>query len=275
MLPSYLLSLREGLEAALIIGILLGALRKLNRAGLAPVVWGGAFSAAALSLLAALGLNAIGARLEGSVEVVFEGVTMLLAAGVLTWMIFWMRRQARTLKGELEADVRKATMQSGRRALFVLAFIAVLREGIELALFLTAAALTVGNQSTLAGAALGLGTSILLGWSLFASIVKLDLRRFFLVTGALLILFAAGLVAHGVHEFNEIGWIPALVEHVWDVNFVLDEQSFVGQILKALFGYNGNPSLSEVLAYVAYFAGIGLALRREKAVLPAPEKAAG
>ena len=188
---------------------------------------------------------------------------MLVAAGVLTWMIFWMRRQARSLKNELETGVRHAAIQAGKGALFFLAFTAVLREGIELALFLTAAALASDAQQVLTGALLGLGTAILFGWSLFASILKLDLRLFFQVTGAMLILFAAGLVAYGVHELNEAGWVPVIVEHLWDINFILDEKSTAGAMLKALFGYNGNPSLTEVLAYLAYFIGIYLGLRRE------------
>lgn len=268
MLPSYLLSLREGLEAALIISIVLGALRKMNRLELSPAVWYGALSAVVVSLISGVALTAFGLSLEGTAEGIFEGVTMLLAAGVLTWMIFWMNRQGRYIKNHLEAGVRQATMQSGWGALFGLAFLAVVREGIELALFLTAATFASSSPAqTLSGALLGLGTAILLGWSLFASIVRLDLRRFFQVTGALLILFAAGLVAYGVHEFNEVGWIPAIIEHVWDLNPILDEQSVLGQMLKALFGYNGNPSLTEVLAYLAYFiiSLSGLLLHNRKA----------
>lgn len=260
MLPSFLLSLREGLEAALIIGIVLGALRKINRDDLRSVVWGGALIATIISLIAAFILNILGASLEGSAEEIFEGITMFLAAGVLTWMIFWMQRRARTIKGDIEADVRLATMKTGKRALFLLAFLAVLREGVELALFLTATALASDSQQILGGALLGLGTAVLLGWALFATTIRLDLRRFFQVTGALLLLFAAGLVAHGVHEFNEVGWIPAIIEHLWDINYILDEESILGQILKALFGYNGNPSLTEVLAYCGYIAAIAISL---------------
>ena len=253
MLASFLLSLREGIEAALIIGIVLGALRKLNRSEMAPAVWAGALSAVLVSLLTGALLTMLGFSLEGAAEQIFEGVAMLLAASVLTWMIFWMNRQARSIRDELEAGVNRATAAGGGRALFSLAFLAVVREGIELALFLTAATFASDAQSTILGALLGLAVAVLLGWGLFASTVRLDLRRFFQVTGFLLILFAAGLVAHGVHEFNEVGWIPAIVEHVWDVNPILDENSTVGLLLKALFGYNGNPSLTEVLAYFAYF----------------------
>jgi len=261
MLPSYLLSLREGLEAALIIGIVLGALRQTRRTDLASAVWMGTGSAVMVSLLVAILLTSFGLSLEEPAEQIFEGITMLAAAAILTWMIFWMSRQARTIKSDLEAGVHEAT-QTGKRGLFALAFFAVVREGIELALFLTASVFATDASQTLTGALLGLGTSILLGWSLFATTVKLDLRRFFQVTGFLLILFAAGLVAYGVHEFNEIGWIPSIIEHVWDINPILDEKSGFGLILKALFGYNGNPSLTEVIAYLGYFAAIFFGLRR-------------
>jgi high-affinity iron transporter len=261
MLPSYLLSLREGIEAALIVGIVLGALRQMRRTELIPAVWLGTLSAAALSLLAAILLTNLGLSFEGAGEQIFEGVTMLLAAALLTWMIFWMSRAARTLKSDLEADIHKAAFTTGKRAVFFVAFIAILREGIELALFLTASVFATNALQTLIGAILGLGTAILLGWSIFAAIIRLDLRRFFQVTGFLLILFAAGLVAHGIHEFNEVGWIPAVIEHVWDVNAFINENSTFGLLLKALFGYNGNPSLTEVLAYAAYFVAVLFGLR--------------
>lgn len=261
MLASFLLSLREGIEAALIIGIVLGALRKLHRTDMAPTVWYGTLSAVLVSLITGVFLTAFGLSLEGAAEQIFEGVAMLLAAAVLTWMIFWMNRQARSIKGELESGVDQALSAGGTRALFSLAFLAVVREGIELALFLTAATFASDPRSTILGSLLGIGVAVLLGWGLFASTVRLNVRRFFQVTGFLLILFAAGLVAHGVHEFNEVGWIPSVVEHVWDINPILDEDSTAGSLLKALFGYNGNPSLTEVLAYLGYFTVIYFSLR--------------
>ena len=271
MFPSYLLSLREGIEAALIIGIVLGALRQMHRTDFSSAVWIGVISASALSVLAGVLLTVLGLSFDGQAEQIFEGITMLLAAGVLTWMIFWMSRQARNIKGELESGVHKAAFEGGKRGLFALAFLAVLREGIELALFLVASVFASDVQQTLIGAFLGLGTAILLGWSLFATTVRLDLHRFFQVTGFLLILFAAGLVAHGVHEFNEAGLIPSVIEHVWDVNPILDEKATLGSMLKALFGYNGNPSLTEVLAYFTYFVaiffGLRLSERRERAAV--------
>ena len=261
MLPSYLLSLREGIEAALIIGIVLGALRKMRRVDLSFTVWMGVISATLISVLAGVVLTELGLSFDGTGEQIFEGITMLLAAGVLTWMIFWMSRQARNIKGELESGVHKAAFEGGKRGVFALAFLAILREGIELALFLVAAVFASDVQQTLIGTFLGLGTAILLGWSLFATTVRLDLRRFFRVTGFLLILFAAGLVAHGVHEFNEAAVIPAVIEHVWDVNPILNESGTLGSMLNALFGYNANPSLTEVLAYFAYFVAIFFGLR--------------
>jgi len=273
MLPTYLLSLREGLEAALIIGIVLGALSKIRRTDLTPSVWLGTLSAVGVSILTAVLLTSFGLSLEERAEQIFEGITMVLAAGILTWMIFWMSKQARFLRSELEDGVNKAAASTGKRAVFWLAFVAVVREGVELAIFITAA-FFVGDKTqisnnliqTLAGTILGLGTAFLLGYTLFATTVRLDLRKFFQVTGLLLILFAAGLVAHGVHEFNEVGWIPSLVEHVWDVNMILDETSVAGQLMKTLFGYNGNPSLTEMIAYFVYLAVVTVLWRRDNTV---------
>jgi len=155
MLPSYLLSLREGIEAALIVGIVLGALRQMRRTDLSSAVWIGVLSASMLSVLAGVLLTVLGLSFEGRSEQLFEGVAMLLAAGVLTWMIFWMSRQARNIKGELESGVHKAAFEGGRRGLFALAFLAVLREGIELALFLVASVFASDVQQTLIGAFLG------------------------------------------------------------------------------------------------------------------------
>jgi high-affinity iron transporter len=270
MLPSYLLSLREGLEVTLIIGIVLGALRKIRHSELVPTVWLGTLSAVGVSILTAVLLTSFGLSLEDEAEQIFEGITMLIAAGILTWMIFWMRKQARFLKGELEAGVNKAVASAGRRSMFWLAFFAVVREGIELALIITAAffaddqgQVTTNTVQTLSGTVLGLGTAFVLGWMLFTASIRLDLRRFFQVTCILLILFAAGLVAHGVHEFNEVGWIPPVIEHVWDVNPILDETSLAGQLLRTLFGYNGNPSLTEMIAYFVYLIVVSISWRRE------------
>ena len=273
MFPSFLLSLREGLEIALVIGIVSGALIKTGRRELNAMVWAGALAAAVLSLATAIALHFFDAELEGRVEQVFEGTTMLLAAGLLTWMIFWMQRNARNIKSNLEVSVRRTAFQSGKTGLFLLAFLAVLREGIELALFLTAAALATNARQTAAGALVGLAGAGFLGWLLFATTTRLDLGRFFQITGGLLILFAAGLVALSVHEFIETGWVPSIIEHVWDTNFLLNGESALGQVARALFGYNSAPSLAEILAYVTYFVAIAIGLKRRNIADTAAQKA--
>ena len=256
MLASLLLSLREGLEAALIIGIVLGVLVKLKRTDLSKTVWAGAGIAALASLLAAILLNLLGMEFEGRSEEIFEGVAMLLAAGVLTWMIFWMHNSADNLKTEIEKQTKEAALGKGKKALFILAFLAVFREGIELALFLLAVQQTASPVQTLLGAVLGLAGAAVLGLFLFNSTRKLDIQSFFKVTNILLIIFAAGLVGYGVHELNEAGIIPSVIEHVWDINPILSDKGQIGLLLKALVGYNGNPSLTEVIAYLAYLGAI-------------------
>lgn len=269
MLASFLLSLREGLEAALIIGIVLGVLLKLNRTEYNKTVWLGAGIAAAISVFAAVGLNLFGMKFEGRGEQIFEGIAMLLAAGVLTWMILWMHNSAVNLKSEIEAKTRDAVRGKSNNALFALAFLAVFREGIELSLFLLAAQGTSSPAQTLIGALTGLAGAAVLGWMLFTSTRKLSLRNFFQVTNILLIIFAAGLVAYGVHEFNEAGIIPSVIEHVWDINGFVNEKSELGLVLKALVGYNGNPSLTEVLAYMLYLGGIIAYVASRKQNVPA------
>ena len=271
MFAALLIAFREGLEAALIVGIVLSYLKKMGYRRRAAVWWG-VVSAVIVSIVAGVALQVMGVAFEGRGEQLFEGLTMLLAAAVLTWMIFWMQRQGRSIRTELEADVHQAVTLGSRRALFALAFVAVVREGIETALFLTAAAFSATPAQTLIGGVLGLAAAVIVGWLLFAVSVRLDVRAFFRVTSVLLILFAAGLAAHGVHELQEAGVLPIIVEHVWDINPILDENSAVGSILKALFGYNGNPSLLEVIAYAAYFAVVGIvSLRQGQAMVPTAE----
>jgi len=254
MFSSLLLSLREGIEAALIIGIIIGALNKLHQEKLKPAVWRGVAIALVLSIIFGLGLNYIGMEFSGQFEEVFEGIAMLSAAALLTWMILWMQRRGSEIQRELENKTARATLDRNGSALLILAFLAVCREGVELTLFLMAARMASDSISVLVGAAMGLGGAILLGWMIFATTHRLNLRQFFQTTNILLLFFAAGLVALGVHELNEVGWVPAVMENIWDFNHIISDQSEVGLILKALFGYNGNPSLTEVLAYLSYFS---------------------
>ena len=262
MLASFLITLREGLEAALIVGIVLSALRKLNQTDKKRPVWLGVIAAVLVSVAAGWLFNRLGIAFEGRGEEIFEGLAMLLAAGVLTWMIFWMQRQGRNIEAELERDVRQAVTAGSAWALFSLAFVAVVREGIETALFMTAAAFSATPAQTLVGGLIGLAVAIVLGWLIFAAGKQLNLRAFFWGTSILLLIFAAGLLAHGMHELQEAGLLPILVEHVYDINSVLNENSTVGTFLKALLGYNGNPSLLEMLAYVGYLVLVGILLGR-------------
>lgn len=253
MIASTLLSLREGLEAALIISIVLGALKKTGRSDLNRSLWLGVFSAAMLSLVIALALRAVDQELTGIAEQLFEGTTLLLAAGVLTWMVFWMRQESHGIKSRLEQKVSRAVSGKGSGALYFLAFVAVLREGIELALYLTAASMTLSGVQTLAGAALGLLIAVLLGYLVYSTTLRLNLQRFFQVTGVILILFAAGLIGQSVAEFNEAGIIPAIINPVWNLNPILSDSSLIGSVFSVLFGYHGSPSLTEALCYSAYF----------------------
>jgi high-affinity iron transporter len=252
MIASLVLSLREGLEAALIIGIVLGALRRTGRSDLNRSLWAGVVSASVVSMLAVLLLRRVDQELKGTAEQIFEGVTFLLAAGVLTWMIFWMRRQAGNIKSDLEGKVSRASRGQGGGALYFLAFIAVLREGIELALYLTASSLTSTGIQTVRGTSIGLLGAGLLGYLLYTTTLKLNLQRFFQVTSVILILFAAGLIAHSVAEFNQAGIIPAVISPIWNLNPLLNDQSIVGILASTLFGYHGSPSLTEAVSYAVY-----------------------
>lgn len=261
MAAAALIALREGLEAALIVGIVLGYLRRIGYLEGRRSVWLGVFAAALASVSVAVVIQLIGMELEGRAEEIFEGATMFLAVGVLTWMIFWMRYQARLIKTSLEQDVQKAVETGTRWGLTFVAFIAVFREGVETALFLSAAAFATDSQGTLIGAALGLAAAILIGFLIYASTARLNIRLFFNITSVLLLLFAAGLLAHGIHEFQEAGVIPTVNGQVWNTNNILDENSSLGQMLKAVVGYNGNPSLEEVVGYVGYWVVVLLGLR--------------
>ena len=253
MLSSLLITLREGLEAALIIGIILAYLARTdNRQGF-KAVWTGASLAIVTSLVAGAAVYLLAGELSGQAEEIFEGAAMFLAVGVLTWMIFWMRKQAAGIKAHLQAQIQSVLSSGSSLGLVLLAFVVVVREGIETVLFLFAA-VSVADSSMLftIGGFLGLAIAIGIGYGIYKGTSRLNLRTFFNVTSLVLILFAAGLLSHGIHEFHEAGIIPPIVEHVWDINNILPEKSTLGQFLTAIFGYNGNPSLVEAVTYFSY-----------------------
>jgi len=256
-----LIALREGLEAALIVGVVLAYLRRIGYLEGRRSVWTGVIVAVLASLGLAFLFQLVGTKLEGRAEQVFEGATMFLAVAVLTGMIFWMHYQARLIKTSLERNVQDAVETGNRWGLMLVAFIAVFREGVETALFLSAAAFASDGQGTLIGALLGLLAAISIGLLIYASSARLNIRLFFNITSVLLLLFAAGLLANGIHEFQEAGIIPTVNGQLWDTNYLVDENSPLGQLLSAVVGYNGNPSLEEVVAYFGYWIAVLLGLR--------------
>lgn len=257
-----LITLREGLEAALIISILLAYLRQLGRADRTSLVWWGTALATLVSLAVGTVIFAAAAEFEGTAEELFEGLVSLFAVGVLTWMIFWMRRQGARLRSDLQARVDSALLGGGI-GLAALAFVVVLREGIETALFVFAAAKATAVESggagaQLVGAAIGLGIALTIGALLYRGAVRLDVRTFFKVTGALILVVAAGLFAFAVHELQEAGVLGFLEGEVFDVSGRLPDDSGVGAILRAVIGYQANPTTLELLAWIGYVVVTGV-----------------
>jgi high-affinity iron transporter len=255
VLVSLLITFREGIEASLIVGILLGFLKKTGQTQFAKYVWAGVGSAVLVSIAVAAIILGIGAELEGQAEQLFEGTMLFIAVGLVTAMIFWMRYQSRNLKSSIEHNMSAAVQTGHPRALFATAFFAVVREGIETALFISAVAFSAGRSTdTFVGAVLGLAIATLVGYFIYVSSVRLNLRTFFNVTSMLLLVIAAGLFGRAIHEFIEAGLLPAIREGVYNINMIVPSDSTVGEILKALFGYNAAPDLLESIGYVAYLA---------------------
>lgn len=250
---AFIIALREGIEASLIVSILLAYLRRVDRRDRSGLVWAGT------------AIFLAGAAFQGTAEALFAGSATLVAVAVLTGMVFWMRREAGRIRGELQAKVDSALLAGGW-ALAALAFFAVLREGIETALFLFAAAkgTAVGDgtvASQLGGAAVGLGLAAVLGILTYQGGIRLDLRTFFRFTAVALIVIGGGLLAYGVHEFQDIGWLPFLEARAFDISAVLPDASGFGAILRGLVGYNADPTVLELLVWAGYLTVVGLAYR--------------
>lgn len=254
MVAPLLITLREGLEAALIIGIVLAYLARTGNGHRSAPVWAGTAAAILVSVIAGVAIFLTVGELEGAAEQIFEGTAMLLAVAMLTYMVIWMKRQSSSIRGELQDKVQAALRSGSGLALAAMAFLVVVREGIETALFFFASSRSGTAVESLLGGIAGLALATALGYAVYRGSHRLNLGTFFNATGVLLIVFAAGLLAHGIHEFEEAGVVPILIEHLWDVNWLLDEKSDLGRFLTALVGYNGNPSLLEVAGYVSYLA---------------------
>ncbi|NJD51930.1 MAG: high-affinity iron transporter [Candidatus Methanoperedens sp.] len=270
MLASFLITFREALEAALIIGIIVAYVAKLGRKDLNRYINIGIISALIASLAVAFLFKVVYGELQGTAEQLFEGAASLTAAIVLTYMIFWMAQNSKQIKGEVQEKIDMSISKGQMRGIAVLSFIAVFREGVETVLFLGTLAIQ-SPADTIIGFITGMAVVTFLSFIMFKGIYSLDVSRFFRYTSILLILFSAGLVATSVHEFNEAGIIPEIVEHVWDINPPLNpdgsypplhENGLIGGSLKSLVGYNGNPSLTEVMAYIGYWIIIGLFVYR-------------
>ncbi|MFQ5849208.1 MAG: FTR1 family protein [Candidatus Binatia bacterium] len=258
MLAGVLITLREGMEAFLVVGILLGYLSRMGAGQYSRYVWLGTIAAVVLSVVLTVGMQAFALQLEGDAAYIFEIVVALLAVIVLSWMVIWMQRQAKTIKSDLEATAQSAITNQQVYALGSLVFVSVLREGLETTLFLGALLGPAGKTGVLPGALLGLGLAAILAYLVFKGLMKVDFRIFFISTGLLLILIASGLLAHTVMAFREMGTVPGIWGGVvWNTNWVIDEEGLWGRLLHAFIGYDADPVLLEVIFYFGYLLLFG------------------
>jgi len=277
MLATFFLMLREGLEAALIVGIVAAYLVKIGRRDALPKVALGVAAAIGLSVGIGVVVTLTIQRLPLLVQDGLEGLAALLAVGVLTWMLFWMRRQGRALKGELEHGVDLAITEGTTLALVGLAFVAVIREGVETVLFLIPILSFNGTGiDTILGGILGLVVAAGFGWAIFVAGVRVNLRRFFTVTGTVLIFVAAGLVAFAITEFGEAGLLTN-TGVAFDLNAVLPDRGALGSVLHGLFGYRSAPTPLELFGYVAYLIPVLVLFVADRPLIrrPAPPAVAG
>lgn len=262
MYASLIISFRETLEAALIVGIVLSYLNHIRQFRYHNTVYIGVTAAIVCSIILAFIFEYCTQGFSGTNEKIFEGITMMLASVFLSWMLIWMAQQ-NNISSDLKAKLQSKVDNEHYFGIFFLIFLAVLREGIETVLFLNAATMNAAG-SVITGSLIGISIAILLGYIIFVVLEKISLKKFFRVTTIMLGLFGAGLFAHGIHEFQEAAVLPTFIEHVWDINpapTLIDdmphypafhEKGAIGVILVDLFGYNGNPSLLELLAYICY-----------------------
>jgi high-affinity iron transporter len=269
-----LTGLREGVEAALIIGMILSYLDRTGNRHAFGRIWMGVAAAIAASVVAGTALFVTVGELPPPYEQLFEAVAMLLAVGVVTWMLFWMRRQSASVRDELQARLGKALAEGSVAGLALLAFVSVIREGLETSLFLVgqAASARAGATWIVVGAVAGLGIATLIGAGIYRGARRINLRTFFRWTGIALVFIAGGLLANAVHELVEIGWINVGTAVVFDWSSVLPHEPMpgapdglglvIGQLLRALFGYNSRPEVIMLVAGIAYVGTVlGLYLR--------------
>jgi high-affinity iron transporter len=270
MLASFLITFREALEAALIIGIIAAYVAKIGRKDLNRYIYAGIIGAVIASTAVAFVFKIVYGELAGTAEQLFEGGAALTAAVVLTYMIFWMAANSKMIKGEVQEKIDISISKGQMMGVAALSFIAVFREGVETVLFLGTLAINAPLDTVL-GFVFGVLAVVLLSLVMFKGMYRLDMSKFFKYTSILLILFSAGLIATAVDEFNEAGIIPPVIEHVWDVNPpvnpdgsypLLHEKGLIGSSLKSLIGYHADPSLTMIMAYLGYWITIGIFVYR-------------
>jgi high-affinity iron transporter len=272
--------LREGVEAALIVAIICAYLARTGNRQFFARVFVGAGAAIALSAILGVILFVSVGELPAPYEQLFEAGTLLAAAAVVTWMLFWMRRQARTVKGELQAAVDRALDHGSVNALAALAFVAVIREGLETSLFLVGQANSADEGAiwVLMGALVGLLVATLLGVGFYHGSRRVNLATFFRWTGVALIFIAAGLLSSAVHELIEIGVISVGTQTLFDLSAVLPHEqgagNVIGQFLRALFGYTATPEVTTFVVWLAYVAVVITLFIRPVKSGPAPAASA-
>ena len=275
MLVAFLIMLREGVEAALIVGIVASYLKQTGRGRLLPAVWIGVVMAALLCLALGLALKAASAEFPQRVQEMFEGAVALFAVVLLGSMVFWMKKAARSIKGELQRSVDTAVGagEGGGLALAGLAFFAVGREGLESVFFLLAIAEQAQGYEMPVGAALGIAAAVGVGFAIYGFGVRIDLRRFFRWTGVFILFVAAGLVAGALRAFHEAGLWNGLQTTAFDASAWLPQDSVLGTLLEGLFGYQAAPTLGEVAVYLAFLIPSLLLFLAPTQSQPAPRHA--
>lgn len=268
--PSFLITFREALEAALIVTIMITYLRKIGKEDLNKYTYLGTGAALVMSLVAGVVLQVFYGGLGKVASELFEGIASLSAVVVLTSMIFWMTKHSKEIKGEMETRISQAVTKNELYGITALAFVAVAREGLETVLFLSAT-FVQDSVGTLVGAALGIAVVLGLSFALMKGTVDLEIGKFFKVTSIMLLIFGAGLAGYGVHELIEAGEHSGMDFGFWgekpyDINPAvnldgsypaLHEKGIIGSILKALVGYDGNPEWLRIIVYLGYWLVVG------------------
>ncbi|GAA3042895.1 iron uptake transporter permease EfeU [Actinokineospora globicatena] len=251
---SALVGLREGLEATLVVSVLLAYLVKSDRRGSIRWVWLGVGVAVALSVGVGALITFTSNSLDFEAQETFGGVMSLIAVAFVTAMVFWMRGAARKISGELRGKLSDA-VAIGPLAIVVLAFLSVGREGLETAVFFYASAQSAGNNSgPLVGFVIGIALAVAIGWALYRGALRINLSRFFTWTGILLIFVAAGVLGYGLHDLQEAGVLPGLNTLAFDLSGPMPEDSWYGALLKGIFNYSARTSVVQAAAWVAYVA---------------------